>query len=142
MAVAHTTRSRRREQWRPTRSAGAGVILVDGALAAYVGKADRQLLVFLPEDEPTRAAPSRARSARTLFRLATAEGDRAGMLVGEVDGIDVAAHPLAPFLLEAGFVRRATGLQAAPPARLSGVPPTPDGGLNHRGHRDHNGTHA
>ena len=103
-----------RDKRGPTRSAGAAVILVNGELAAYVGRADRQFLTFLPEDEPARSTFARE-IARTLFRLATAEGDRAGMLVGEVDGIDVAAHPLAPFLLEAGFVRRATGLQAAPP---------------------------
>ncbi len=90
------------------------MILVNGELAAYVGRADRQFLTFVPEDEPARSTFARE-IARTLFRLATAEGDRGGMLVGEIDGIDVASHPLAPFLLEAGFVKRATGFQAAPP---------------------------
>jgi hypothetical protein len=36
------------------------------------------------------------------------------MLIGEIDGADAASHALAPFLLSAGFVRRAGGFQAAP----------------------------
>jgi ATP-dependent helicase Lhr and Lhr-like helicase len=102
-----------RDKRGPTRSAGAAVILVNGELAAYVGRADRQFLTFVPEDEPARSTVAREIAA-TLFRLATAEGDRTGMLIGEIDGIDVAFHALAPFLLEAGFVKRATGFQAAP----------------------------
>ncbi len=103
-----------RDRRGPTRSAGAGVILVNGELAAYVGRADRQFLTFLPEDEPARSTFARE-VAGTLFTLATSEGDRGGMLIGEIDGVDAARHPLAPFLVDAGFVRRATGFQAAPP---------------------------
>jgi len=36
------------------------------------------------------------------------------MLIAQIDGIPVAEHPLAPFLLEAGFVRGAMGFQAHP----------------------------
>jgi len=97
----------------PTRSVGAGVILVDGRLAAYVGRADRQFLTYLPEDEPTRSATARA-IAQVLFSLATGGSEREGMIIGELDGVEAGRHPLAPFLLEAGFVRRAGGFQAAP----------------------------
>jgi ATP-dependent Lhr-like helicase len=38
----------------PTRSVGATVILVNGALAAYLPRGDRQLLAFLPDAEPAR----------------------------------------------------------------------------------------
>jgi ATP-dependent helicase Lhr and Lhr-like helicase len=100
----------------PTRSVGAGVILVNGMLAAYVGRADRQFLTFLPEDEPARSLVARE-LARTLFRLATGGSGRDGMLVSELDGRTATEHPLAPFLLEAGFVRRAGGFQAASHAR-------------------------
>jgi ATP-dependent Lhr-like helicase len=103
-----------RDKRGPTRSAGAGVILVNGELAAYVGRADRQFLSYLPEDEPGRSAVAREVAA-ALFRLATADRDRGGMLIGEIGGTDTGAHPLAPFLLEAGFVSRATGFQASPP---------------------------
>ncbi len=98
----------------PTRSVGAGVILVDGCLAAYIGRTDRQLLTFLPEDEPARSRAA-GEVARMLFSLATSDVDRGGMLVAEIDDVDAGAHPLAPHLLAAGFVRRATGFQAAPP---------------------------
>ena len=102
----------------PTRSVGAGVILVDGRLAAYVGRADRQFLTYLPEDEPARGATARG-VAHVLFRLATGGSERDGMIIGELDGIEAGQHPLAPFLLEAGFVRRAGGYQAAPERELT-----------------------
>jgi ATP-dependent helicase Lhr and Lhr-like helicase len=100
----------------PTRSVGAGVVLVNGVLAAYIGRADRQFLTFLPEDEPGRSLAARE-VARVLFHLATGGSDRDGMLIAEIDARPAAEHPLAPFLLDAGFVRRAGGFQAAPPRR-------------------------
>jgi ATP-dependent Lhr-like helicase len=45
---------------RPTRSVGALVILVNGALAGYISRGSRQLLTFLPEDEPQRSMVERA----------------------------------------------------------------------------------
>jgi ATP-dependent helicase Lhr and Lhr-like helicase len=98
----------------PTRSAGACVILVNGAAAAYIGRADRQFLTFLPDDEPGRSIVAREVALR-LHALAVSGGDRQGMLIGEVDGVEASRHPIAPFLLAAGFVRRPTGFQAAPP---------------------------
>jgi hypothetical protein len=71
-------------------------------------------LTFLPEDEPARGVVARE-VARTLFAIATAGGDRGGMLVATIDGLDAARHPLAPVLVAAGFLRRPTGLQASPP---------------------------
>src|SRR5262249_34552367 len=44
----------------PTRTVGALVILVNGALAAYVPRGGRQLVVYLPEDEPARSSIGRA----------------------------------------------------------------------------------
>jgi hypothetical protein len=35
------------------------------------------------------------------------------MLIAHVDGVAVSEHPLAPYLIEAGFVRGAMGFQAA-----------------------------
>lgn len=97
----------------PTRSAGTGVILVNGALAAYLTRNDRSLLVFLPEDEPARSLAA-TEVARKLLALATGASDRPGMLISEVNGIAATAHPLAEFLHRAGFNRRPTGFQAAP----------------------------
>src|SRR5205823_4564234 len=44
----------------PSRSVGSTVILVDGAMAAYLARGDRQLTVFLPETEPQRSRVGRA----------------------------------------------------------------------------------
>ena len=93
---------------RPTRSAGTLVVLVDGRLAAWVGRGDRQLLAWLPEDEPRRQQTARG-IARELTRLAT-ESTRQGLLVAEVNGIPVNEHPLSAFLDEAGFTRGAMGM--------------------------------
>ena len=109
------THSGARDKRGPTRSAGAGVILVNGELAAYVGRADRQFLTFLPEDEPARSTVGARGRAPRCSAWPPPRATARGMLIGEIDGVDVAAHPLAPFLLEAGFVKRATGFQAAPP---------------------------
>jgi ATP-dependent Lhr-like helicase len=86
----------------PTRSAGSVVVIVNGALAAYVSRGARQLLAFLPEDEPVRSTMARAIST-TLARL--------GLLVQEINGLPAAAHPLAAFLIEAGFSPSAMGFQ-------------------------------
>jgi ATP-dependent Lhr-like helicase len=93
----------------PTRTVGALVVLVNGALAAYLPRGARQLVVFLPEDEPARSVTGRALS-RTLARLARDE-HRGGLLVTEINGQDPAQHPLAPFLIEAGFNPSAMGFQ-------------------------------
>ena len=88
------------------------MILVNGRLAAYLARGDRHLSVYLPEAEPTRTNNARAVAAR-LFQLATAPEGRRGMLIAQVDAVDVGEHPLAPYLVEAGFTRGAMGLQAS-----------------------------
>jgi ATP-dependent Lhr-like helicase len=96
----------------PTRSVGATVILVNGALAAYLARGDRQLLTYLPAAEPERSKVARA-IARVLIDRARAGGDAPrGMLVEEIDGAPPAQHALAPFLTEQGFVAGALGYQA------------------------------
>jgi ATP-dependent Lhr-like helicase len=110
---------------RPTRSVGAGVILVNGALTAYLGRGDRQIQTFLPADDPARSMVARE-VASMLFALATGASDRPGMLVTEIDGVRATAHPLASFLVRAGFNRRPTGFQAAPRREApSAAPPDP-----------------
>ena len=100
-----------------TRTVGATVILTDGALAAWLARGDRQLLTFLPETEPERSKRARA-IARVLIDRARTGGDSPrGMLVEEIDGLPPAAHPLAPFLIEVGFVGGALGYQATYHAR-------------------------
>jgi ATP-dependent Lhr-like helicase len=96
----------------PTRSIGATVILVNGALAAFLTRGDRQLVTFLPDAEPDRSKVGRA-VAGVLVDRARAGGDTPrGMLIEEIDGAPPARHPLSPLLMEAGFVAGAMGLQA------------------------------
>jgi ATP-dependent Lhr-like helicase len=94
----------------PTRTVGAAVILVDGALAAYITRGGRQLMTYLPEDEPGRSTVSRA-LARRLAAIARGEDGRGGLLISEINGIPTSDHPLAPFLIDAGFNASAMGFQ-------------------------------
>jgi len=109
----------------PTRVVGATVILAEGALVAYLVRGDRQLLTWLPESEPLRSKTARgiarllierARSASGLSSAPGAVEERVdaprGMLIEEIDGGVPARHPMAAFLLEAGFIAGAMGLQA------------------------------
>jgi ATP-dependent Lhr-like helicase len=88
----------------PTRTAGAQVIFVNGSLAAYLSKGGRQLLVYLPEEEPQRTAIGRPLATR----LAAIARD-GGLLIDEINGRPTADHPLAPFLAAAGFHPSAMG---------------------------------
>jgi ATP-dependent Lhr-like helicase len=102
-------------KWPPSgdrqlsRSVGTHVILVDGRLACYVGRGERQLSLFLPEDEPLRSRVA-TEVARTLAALVT-HGRRRALLVSEIDGQPVSKSDLAPFLVEAGFVATGMGHQ-------------------------------
>ncbi|MCC7418595.1 MAG: DEAD/DEAH box helicase [Acidobacteria bacterium] len=99
---------------RPARAVGATVILVDGALAAFLSRGERQLLTWLPDAEPVRGRVARA-IARALLDRARAGGDAPrGMLLEEIDGAPPALHPIAPYLIEAGFLAGALGLAVNP----------------------------
>ncbi|MGC4080930.1 MAG: hypothetical protein QM736_02110 [Vicinamibacterales bacterium] len=96
-----------------TRTVGASVILVDGALAGYLARGDRQLLAWIPEAEPQRSHTARA-VARVLAERARSGGDTPrGMLIEELNGVPASLHPLAPFFIEQGFTAGAMGLAGA-----------------------------
>jgi ATP-dependent Lhr-like helicase len=94
-----------------TRSVGARVVLVDGALTAYLRRGNPNIQVFLPEEEPQRSQTGRALAeflVQHVQRGNNPEGrGRTSMLITQVNGIPVGEHTLAHFLLDAGF-------QAAP----------------------------
>ena len=96
----------------PTRSVGATVILVDGALAAYLARGDRQLATWLPDSEPDRSKAGRAIARVLIDRARTGGESPRGMLIEEVDGLPTARHPIARYLADAGFVTGALGMQA------------------------------
>jgi len=91
---------------RITRTVGAQVILVNGALGAYISRGSRQLIVLLPEDEPARSTVGRALAGKLAA---------IGLLVADINGIPPQEHPLAPFLVEAGFNPSAMGFQIRRP---------------------------
>ena len=104
---------------RASRSAGARVVLIDGALSAWIGRGDRQLLTALPGEEPDRSRVGRA-LARELVRLAYDDpAERRGWLIAEINGAAAAASPLAIHLIEAGFAATSGGLQLRVPKRTS-----------------------
>ena len=98
----------------PTRTVGAVVVLVNGVLAGYISRGARQLLVFLPEDEPARSTIGRALAGR-LARLAHVEDGRGGLLVAEINGAPAADHPFAAYLVQAGFSASAMGFHMRRP---------------------------
>jgi ATP-dependent Lhr-like helicase len=112
----------------PTRTAGALVVLVDGCLAAFLRRGERELLLFAPEDEPHRSRLIRA-AARALAELSAPRG----MFLSEIDGAPATTHRAAPLFVDAGFSITAMGLQRRPvpglrahePEQQSSEPPEP-----------------
>jgi ATP-dependent Lhr-like helicase len=95
--------------WTLSRSVGAQVILVSGLLAAYLTRGEKQLYLFLPEDEPMRSVVARE-VAKTLASLVRS-GKRRAFLVAEINDEQARHSPLAAHLVEEGFVQTAMGLQ-------------------------------
>jgi ATP-dependent Lhr-like helicase len=88
-----------------TRAAYAEVILRNGELVAWVRRNNPNLLVFLPAEEPERS-----RTAEGLAQFLWVRGQERmqadrhqGVLITTVNGQPVAAHPMARFLMDAGF---------------------------------------
>ncbi|MDQ3071573.1 MAG: DEAD/DEAH box helicase, partial [Acidobacteriota bacterium] len=93
----------------PTRTVGSLVVLVNGEAAAWIGRG-RQILAWLPEDEPQRSVTGRAIAAQ-LGAL--------GLLVTEISGVPAASHPLARYLPEAGYIASPMGYQMGRAERLA-----------------------
>lgn len=96
-------------RWTLSRSVGAQVILVNGMLACYVSRGEKQFYLFLPEDEPVRSMVAR-QVAKTLAEIVHG-GRRRALLINEVNEEPAARSPLATFLAEEGFVATAMGMQ-------------------------------
>ncbi len=92
-----------------TRSVGPSVILVNGQLACYVARGEKELKIFLPEDEPSRRVVAKE-IARSLALLVVS-GQRRAMLITEINDEPVSRSTIAPFLAEAGFAPSGMGYQ-------------------------------
>ncbi len=100
---------------RPQRAAGAFVVLLDGALCAYIGRAERSLLTFLPAEEPERGHAAEA----LVGALAgvVEQGRRRTLLIAQIDGSPAETSPLAPHLSAAGFTPTSRGFFKRAPGR-------------------------
>ncbi len=97
-----------KEGTRPARAAGAQVLLHQGRLLGYLGRSERALITFLPEDEPERTQDARV-LAKTLSEMPIRNGRRA-LHVTKIDGESPGQSFLAPFLAENGFSATYKGL--------------------------------
>jgi ATP-dependent Lhr-like helicase len=88
-----------------TRAAYAEVILRNGQLVAWLRRGNPNLLVFLPAEEPERSqvASSLAHFLCSRGQQRMAGGSHQGVLITTINGQPVAAHPMARFLMDAGF---------------------------------------
>jgi ATP-dependent Lhr-like helicase len=102
------------------RAAHATVILINGALAAYLSRGGRTMQVFLPEEEPDRTQIARALAAR--LRLLASTPDRGGLAIMEIDGESAEKHPLGVQLREAGFLPSKQGFYLPRNVREQVVP--------------------
>ncbi len=88
-----------------TRAVYAEVILRNGELVAWLKRGNPNLLVFLPTEEPERT-----QTAAGLAHFLCGRGQQRmrasnheGVLITTINGQPVAAHPMARFLMDAGF---------------------------------------
>jgi ATP-dependent Lhr-like helicase len=88
-----------------TRAAYAEVILRNGQLVAWLKRGNPNLLVFLPAEEPERSQASAglAHFLCTLGQQRMRASSHGGVLITTINGQPVAAHPMARFLMDAGF---------------------------------------
>jgi len=88
-----------------TRAAYAEVILRNGQLVAWLRRGNPNLLVFLPSQEPERSqtASGLAHFLCTRGQARLHGSSHQGVLITTINGQPVAAHPMAKFLMDAGF---------------------------------------
>jgi ATP-dependent Lhr-like helicase len=88
-----------------TRAVYAEVILRNGQLVAWLKHGNPNVLVFLPAEEPERSQTA-AGLAHFLCRRGQERmrvNQHEGVLITTINGQPVAAHPMARFLMDAGF---------------------------------------
>jgi len=89
---------------RPSRKAGALVVLHDGRPVLFVGRGGKKVLAF--DDDPTRLA-----AAATSLVSVVRSGRLVRLTVETVDGSPVASTPVGEALLAAGFERVPKGVR-------------------------------
>jgi ATP-dependent helicase Lhr and Lhr-like helicase len=95
----------------PTRSAGAQVVIVDGALVLWISRGGQRAFAWLPEDELDRDKVMKAIAGQLAQRGGRRLDRHEGLLL-EINGQPATEHPLASALEAAGFRKTASGIQA------------------------------
>ena len=108
------------------RVSGASVVLVNGRLAAYLRRRNPALRIFLPEDEPERSQTARALAIKLVEIAVKRQGRRQGLLIADINGAPAKEHPMARFLMDAGFVDTALGYQMRRVAAIATMPEDAD----------------
>jgi ATP-dependent Lhr-like helicase len=93
------------------RASGAGVVLVDGTLGAYIRRRNPAVRIFLPDQEPERSHYAGALAAKLAELAVRRQTRRGGLLIGTINGAPAREHFIARFLEEVGFVNTALGFQ-------------------------------
>ena len=94
-----------------SRTSGAGVVLINGTLCAFLRRRNPEVQVFLPEAEPERTRFARELAKKLAELAIRRQGRKTGLLVGAINGDPARDHFLARFLEESGFVSTALGFQ-------------------------------
>jgi ATP-dependent Lhr-like helicase len=94
-----------------SRISGAGVILINGNLSAFLRRRSQEIQVFLPESEPSRSRFARELAKKLAEIAIRRQGRKTGLLIATVNGEPAREHFLARFLEESGFVNSAIGFQ-------------------------------
>ncbi len=109
-----------------TRAAYAQVVVCAGRLVAWLRRANPNLLIFLPPEEPERShtadglARYLAELGLTRLQQDQTGSHQSGYLISTINGIPIGAHPFARALLDAGFHPSPLGMHLRRPAK----PPT------------------
>jgi ATP-dependent Lhr-like helicase len=107
-----------------SRISGAGVVLINGNLTAFLRRRSQEIQVFLPESEPLRSRFARELAKKLAEIAIRRQGRKTGLLIGTINGGPAREHFLARFLEESGFVNSAIGFQMR---RIAPIPmPTQD----------------
>ncbi len=99
----------RDDNFLPGRTAGARVILLNGELAAYLGKGQRSLYTFLKKDDPEQGIVLDA-IVSALADLVNS-GKKRALYITEIDGRGPGESPLEEALQREGFTAYSGGWQ-------------------------------
>jgi len=94
-----------------SRTKGAGIILINGVLAAFLRRRNPAIQVFLPENEPERTQFVRELSKKLAELAIRRQGRRSGLLISDINNEPARDTFLARFLEESGFTPSTFGYQ-------------------------------